>query len=89
VADTRRAALQREAARALGAFEQQSAAPALRRLERGEPFDPAHAALGVLAPETRVESFYASVEEMVLPRLTRLGLDAAKAWAERYRPTPA
>jgi hypothetical protein len=85
--DARREALQLEATHALRAFEQQSAAPALRRLENNEPFDPAYAALGVLAPETRVEAFYAAVEEMVVPRLTRLGLDGARAWAERYRRT--
>src|SRR3954466_16078942 len=54
--------LQEEARRAFGAMEQQIAAPALRRLEANAPFEPAHAALGVLAPEARVEAFYATVE---------------------------
>ena len=61
------------------------ALPALRRLEAGEPFDPAFAALGVLAPDARVDAFYAAVEHLVVPRLTALGLDGARAWSERYR----
>jgi hypothetical protein len=77
--------LQREATRALAAFEQRSAAPALARLRRGEPFDPAHAALGVIAPAARVEAFYTSVETLLVPRLTRLGLDGKRAWSDRYR----
>jgi hypothetical protein len=59
--------------------------PALRWLEEGRPFDPAYAALGVLHPEARVEAFYTAVERLVVPRLTRLGLDGARAWSERYR----
>ena len=53
--------------------------------EAGEPFDPAFAALGVLAPEARVDAFYRAVEHLVVPRLTALGLDGARAWSERYR----
>jgi len=45
---------------------------------------PAHAALGVLAPEARVEAFYVTVERLVLPRLSRLGLDGDTAWSRRY-----
>jgi len=82
-----RRALQDEARRGLGAMEQQIAAPALRRLREGDAFDPAYAALGVLAPEARVEAFYAAVERLVVPRLGRLGLDGAAAWRDRYRPT--
>lgn len=81
----RRDALQEEARRALGAMEQQIAAPALKRLEEGFAFQPAYADLGVLAPEARVEAFYAAVERLVVPRLTRLGLDGARAWRDRYR----
>jgi hypothetical protein len=80
-----RAGLQREATRALAAYEQTTAAPALVRLQREEPFDPALATLGVIAPADRVEAFYAAVEQLVVPRLTRLGLDGASAWSERYR----
>ena len=47
-----------EATNGFAAFERQVAVPALRRLDAGEPFDPAFAALGVLAPEARVEAFY-------------------------------
>jgi hypothetical protein len=79
-----RRALQDEARRGLAAMEQQIAAPALRRLHEGEGFDPAHGALGVIAPEARVEGFYAAVERLVLPRLSRLGLDGAAAWHSRY-----
>ncbi len=77
--------MQREAAHALRWSEQQIAVPALRFLEAGKPFDPAWAALGVIAPEKRVEAFYAGVEQLVIPRLDRLGLDGARAWADRYR----
>jgi hypothetical protein len=79
------ATLLREATMALAASEQQVAAPALRFLERGEHFDPAWAALGVIHPERRVEAFYAAVEQLVLPRLRELGLDADRAWADRYK----
>ncbi len=85
--DGERAALQREATAGLGGLERTVALPALQRLEAGEPFDPAHAALGVLAPAARVEAFYEAVERLVLPRLSRLGLDGDAAWRERYRIT--
>ena len=65
-------------------MEQQIAAPALRRLEANVAFDPRYAELGVLAPESRVDAFYAAVERLVIPRLTRLGLDGARAWRARY-----
>ncbi len=87
LAPARRDALQREATSALAASEQQIAAPVLRRLEAGEPFDPAYAELGVLAPETRVEAFYAAIEQLVVPHLDRIGLDGGRAWADRYRAT--
>ena len=74
----------REAARGLATCERQIA-PALQWLQRGEPFDPAYAALGVLHPEVRVETFYFAVERLVLPRLTRLGIDGPTAWENRYR----
>jgi hypothetical protein len=80
-----RDALQREAARALAASEQLIAAPALRLLERGAPFDPAAGALGVLAPAARVEAYYLAIESLVVPRLTGLGLDGVGAWDARYR----
>jgi hypothetical protein len=78
-------AMQREAAHGLAACEQQTAVPAMRWLERRQPFDPAHGALGVLNPEVRVEAFYRAVETFVVPRLTRMGLDGALAWSNRYR----
>jgi len=65
-------------------MEQQIAAPALRRLEGNVPFEPAYAALGVFAPEARLEAFYAAAEQLVLPRLTRIGLDGGNAWRDRY-----
>jgi hypothetical protein len=77
--------MQREAARGLAGCEQSTAAPAMRWLKEGRRFDPAYAALGVLDPEVRVETFYAAVERLVLPRLTRLGLDGPRAWSDRYR----
>jgi len=86
LADPLRVALQREASRGLAACEQQTAGPAMRWLESRRPFDPACAALGVLHPEARVEAFYAAVEKLVLPRLTRVGLDGPVAWKNRYRP---
>ena len=76
--------MQREATAALASSEQQIAVPALRFLERGDAFDPAWAALGVIHPERRVEAFYNAVEKLVVPRLTELGLDGAGAWARRY-----
>jgi hypothetical protein len=86
LSETQRTAVQFEAARGLGACEQQTARPAMLWLQRGQPFDPAYAALGVLHPEARVEAFYAAVERLVLPRLTRIGLDGPLAWKNRYRP---
>ena len=72
---------------ALGGMEQQIAAPALRRLEANVGFDPRYAELGVLAPESRVDAFYAAVERLVIPRLNRLGLDGARAWRDCYAPS--
>ena len=83
--DGERAALQREAAAGLGGLERTVALPALRRLDAGEPFVPALAELGVLAPEARVDAFYQAVERLVLPRLASLGLDGEAAWRDRYR----
>lgn len=85
--ETQRLAVQLETARGLGACEQQTARPAMLWLQRGHAFDPAYAGLGVLHPEARVEAFYAAVERLVLPRLTRIGLDGPLAWKNRYRPT--
>jgi hypothetical protein len=79
-----RQALQEEARAGMGAFEQQIAAPALRRLEAKMDFAPHYAELGVLAPEARVEAFYEAVERLVIPRLTLLGLDGQSAWDNRY-----
>jgi hypothetical protein len=31
-----------------------------------------------------VQAFYAAIETLVVPRLTRLGLAGDAAWAERY-----
>lgn len=84
LAERHRDALELEVTRSLGAFERQIAVPALRRLEAGEPFNSAHAALGVLPPEARVQAFYTAIEGLVLPRLTRLGIDGRRAWARRY-----
>ena len=81
---SQREALQEQARAALGGMEQQIAAPALRRLQANVGFDPQYAELGVLAPESRVDAFYAAVERLVIPRLTRLGLDGARAWRDRY-----
>jgi len=77
--------MQAEAARGLAGCEQSTAAPAMRWLKEGRRFDPAYGALGVLDPEVRVETFYTAVERLVVPRLTRLGLDGPRAWSERYR----
>jgi hypothetical protein len=80
-----RVEVQREAARGLAACEQQTARPAMVWLQRREPFHPAYAALGVLHPEARIEAFYHAVERLVIPRLTRVGLDGPSAWKNRYR----
>jgi len=80
----RRDEIQREAARGLAACERHVAVPALRWLESGRPFDGAYAALGVIDPRERVETFYFAVERLIVPRLTRLGLDGAAAWRDRY-----
>jgi hypothetical protein len=74
-----------ELKRAFVAFEQHNALPALRRLEAREPFDPVHAALGVLSPAVRVEAFYSAIEGQVIPRLARLGIDGESVWERRYR----
>jgi hypothetical protein len=39
----------------------------------------------VLPFATRIEAFYFAIERLVVPRLQRLGLDAPRAWRERYR----
>jgi hypothetical protein len=70
---------------ALAAAEQQIAVPALRFLEAKRTFDPAWAALGVIEPSRRVDAFYAAVEQLVLPRLERLGIPGRQLWAARYR----
>ena len=75
-------------AHALAAAEQQIAVPALRFLEAGKSFDPAWAMLGVIAPERRVEAFYAAIEQLVIPRLERIGIAGQQLWDARYkRPT--
>jgi hypothetical protein len=76
---------QREASSGLASCEEGVAVPAMRWLQAGHTFDPALARLGVLHPESRVETFYFAVERLVLPRLVRLGLDGERAWKERYR----
>ena len=73
------------AARALGVIERTQIVPVLRRLERGAPFDSAWAALGVLAPEARVEAFYRAIERRVVPQLNARGLDGTRAWNARYQ----
>lgn len=83
--DALRAEAQREASRGLAACEQQTARPAMEWLQQGRPFEPAYACLGVLHPEARIEAFYFAVERFVVPRLTRVGLDGAAAWEQRYR----
>lgn len=84
--------LQHEAARALASCERSTAVPAMQWLKSGRRFEPEYAALGVLDPAIRVETFYTAVERFVVPRLTRLGLEGARAWASRYaegaRPAP-
>jgi hypothetical protein len=82
---SRRMAAQREAAQGLAACEKQVVVPAMQWLKSGKPFEDAYATLGVLHPETRIETFYATVENLVLPRLSRLGLDGPLAWQNRYR----
>jgi hypothetical protein len=77
--------LERDLSRSFGAFEQGAALPALRRLEAGAPFDPVWVELGVIPPEARVEAFYGAIERVALPRLSRMGFDARRAWDERYR----
>jgi hypothetical protein len=57
----------------------------MRWLQKRLPFEPAYADLGVLHPEARVEAFYFAIERLVVPRLTRVGLDGSLAWANRYR----
>jgi hypothetical protein len=83
--DGLRERLQQEAAAGLAGCEQDIAVPAMRWLRERRPFDPAYAALGVLHPEERIEAFYMAVERLVVPRLTRIGLDGARAWRDRYR----
>ncbi|MBS2022428.1 MAG: ferritin-like domain-containing protein [Deltaproteobacteria bacterium] len=79
-----RAALHEELRQSLGLIEQTQARPALERLERGEPFDPALVSLGVLAPEARVEAFYDGLARRALPALAAPGLDGSGAWRRRY-----
>ncbi len=80
-----RATLQEDLRSSFGALERETILPVLRRLERGLVADPGAFALGVIAPELRVETFYRCIEHVVLPRLQRLGFDGSGAWANRYR----
>ena len=80
-----RAALSEDLRRSFAAFEQGAALPILRRLEAGETVPPLLVELGVLPLEHRIETFYRSIERVVIPRLTGLGFDGAHAWAQRYR----
>jgi len=79
------AMLATEARKGLLGLERDLAIPALRRLEAGEPFDPALAELGVLPPEVRVETFYKTIETSIVPRLDALGLDGTLAWRDRWK----
>ncbi len=79
--------LHEQARWALGTLERTTVLPALKRLERGEPFDPAWGALGVLPPTERVDAFYEAVDRRVVPRLDALGLDGSGAWRDRYAAT--
>lgn len=83
--DEERAWLHDETRRALGLIEQTQMVPVLRRLERAAPFSAPWAELGVLPPETRVEVFYAAIEQRVRRELERLGIDFGTAWTNRYR----
>jgi hypothetical protein len=83
--DDLRGPLTAEARRGLAGLEQDVALPSLRRLEAGEPFDPALAELGVLPPEVRVEALYFTVERSLIPRLDALGLDGTGGWRDRWR----
>ncbi len=84
LADEEKEALHRHVSWGLGAIEQTHMLPVLRRLERGEAFEPAWAALGVVEPERRVNAFYGALEKRVVPGLDRLGLDGERAWRDRY-----
>ena len=77
-------ALHPMARRALGPLEQRIALPALQRLERADAFEPAWAALGVLAPEARVEAFYRAIEGVSCRKLEELALDGQLARHARY-----
>ncbi len=70
---------------ALGIIEQMHVVPSLESLARGDPFDPQWAALGVLAPSSRVDAFYGAIEKRVLPGLDALDLRGRAAWTARYR----
>jgi hypothetical protein len=80
-----REALAADLSRGFGAFERAAALPALQNLDAGRQVDPALRELGVLSYEDRVEAFYAGIERVALPRLSRLGFDAQRLWADRYR----
>ncbi|HVY44703.1 MAG TPA: ferritin-like domain-containing protein, partial [Minicystis sp.] len=82
--DAAREALRTHVSWGLGALEQSHMLPVLKRLERGDRFEPAWAALGVVHPEHRVNAFYGALEKRVLPSLDGLGLDGQGAWRDRY-----
>jgi hypothetical protein len=85
MSEKEREGLEQLATQALGSIEQTQMVPVLRRLERGEHFQPAWAELGVLPPAQRADTFYAAIERRVIPRLERVGIDGARAWRERYQ----
>jgi hypothetical protein len=86
MSEKEREGLEQLATQALGSIEQTQMVPVLRRLERGEPFEPAWAELGVLPPAQRADAFYATLETRIVRRLGRIGIDGARAWSERYQP---
>ena len=83
--EPRRASLHRRVAKAFAGFESTTAcgipladvAGKELAIDRGEPN------LGTLTDLQYAMIFYATLEQEILPRLAEIGLDGARAWAER------
>jgi hypothetical protein len=57
----------------------------LLQLPRDSQPPPEGAALGLCSGADSQQLFYETVEQVILPRLEQLGLDAERAWSERTR----
>jgi hypothetical protein len=85
LAEDRRASLHRRLARAFAGFQASTACGIALEDVAGSDLEIARGApnLGTLTDVQYAMIFYATIEQEILPRLQALGIDGARAWAER------